>query len=259
MFIPLHDHNSLQNIRLQFVTLSLIAINILVWLFTGTPALNDASQANTIFLALGFVPAIANDLAVLPPEIVYLHDSASYITYAFLHADFMHLAGNMLFLWVFGDNVEDAMGHFRFLVFYLLCTIAGAYAHKLALPTSEAPLIGASGAAAGVVSAYLMLHPKVKIWVLILGRIPLRLPAIWLLGAWILYQIFQFTVMDEGAISWAAHLGGIVAGIVLVAIFKRSDIPLFDQNITPASAQVNQIPTEKAPPKPIWGRNRNED
>ena len=259
MFIPLHDQNALQNIRLQYVTLGLIAINFLVWLFTATPTINDETQANMIFLALGFVPAVVNDHAVLPPEIIYLPEAASYITYAFLHADFMHMAGNMLFLWVFGDNVEDAMGHFRYLIFYLLCAIVGAYAHKLAFPTSEAPLIGASGAAAGVLSAYLMLHPKVKVWVLVLGRIPLRLQAFWLLGAWIAYQVFQFLFMEDGLISWPAHIGGVVAGIILVVFFKRPNVRLFDRGVDEKEVIFNQIPTEKSASQPKWGRGRNEN
>jgi len=121
MFIPLHDANTLKYVKRQYVTLILIAVNVLIFLITATPQISDVQQANAIFFSYGFVPAVINDIAALPAEYVVLPEVASYLTYAFLHANFMHIAGNMLFLWVFGDNVEDAMGHWKFLVFYLLC------------------------------------------------------------------------------------------------------------------------------------------
>ena len=100
----------------------------------------------------------------------------------------------MLFLWVFGDNVEDALGHIKFLIFYALCAVAGALLHGLIAPESQVPLIGASGAIAGVVTAYLMLHPRVKVWILALGRIPMRIPAYITLALWILFQLVLFAV-----------------------------------------------------------------
>jgi len=175
MFIPLHDANSLKHIRLQYVTIGLIVVNVLVWLFTGVLA--SDTEANAAALGLGFIPAVVFDYAYLEPALQVVPDDLTAITYAFLHLDFWHLAGNMLFLWVFGDNVEDALGHFRFLIFYLACAIAGALFHGFVAPTSEGPLIGASGAVSGVVAAYFLLHPKVRVWVLVLMRIPLPLPA----------------------------------------------------------------------------------
>src|SRR5690606_23904954 len=111
------------------------------------------------------------------------------LSYMFFHGDILHLAGNMLFLWVFGDNVEDALGHFRFLIFYLACGVAGGLVHTLMLPSSDIPLIGASAAVAGVIAAYLMLHPRVRIWVLVLRFIPIRISAATALGAWIITQL----------------------------------------------------------------------
>ncbi|MEM7068408.1 MAG: rhomboid family intramembrane serine protease [Pseudomonadota bacterium] len=257
MFIPLHDQNALNNIRLQYVTLVIIALNIIIWVITATPQLSDASAANAIYYSFGFVPAVINDTAVLPPELISLPEPVSYVSYAFLHGDFMHLAGNMLFIWVFGDNVEDAMGHFRFLVFYILCAATGAYAHQLFLPTSEAPLIGASGAAAGIVGAYLMLHPRVKVWILAFARIPLRLSAMWVLGAWIAFQIFQLVTAVNDEVSWAAHIGGVIAGIVLIPFFKRRDVPLFDQGMETEEvepAQIQSEKTEEAENPQRWGR-----
>lgn len=236
MFIPLHDSNALEHIKLQYVTLGIIATNVIIWLMTSTPAIMGAEEANVVFFSYGFIPAVVNDLAVLPPEYTNVPEALQYVSYAFFHGDFMHLAGNMLFLWVFGDNVEDAMGHLKYLVFYLLCAAAGAFAHQLVIPNSEAPLIGASGAAAGVVAAYLVLHPKVRVWILAFGRIPLRLSAMWVIGAWIGFQLFNFIFMPESHVSWAAHIGGIIAGAVLVLVMKRRDVALFDQNLQPAAA-----------------------
>ena len=156
MFIPLHDANSLRHIRLQYVTIGLIAVNALVYSVT---ALGGENFNNAAVLGLGFIPSVVHDTVELPPEFVVIPESLTYITYAFLHADIFHLGGNMLFLWVFGDNVEDALGHIRYLIFYLLCAIAGAFFHGLVAWDSQVPLIGASGAIAGVVAAYLILIP----------------------------------------------------------------------------------------------------
>ena len=109
----------------------------------------------------------------------FMPERFTLISYMFLHGSWIHLLGNMLFLWVFGDNIEDAMGHLRFIMFYLMCGIFAAVLHSWMNPTSDLPLIGASGAVAGVISAYLILHPKVKVWVLALWRIPIRITAAW--------------------------------------------------------------------------------
>ena len=161
-------------IKLQYVTFGLIAANVIVFLLT---ALGSEAFTNAAVLGLGYIPSTIYDIAERPPELTLVPDYATYVTYAFLHSDIFHLGGNMLFLWVFGDNVEDALGHFRYLVFYLACAIAGAFVHGMTGPDSQAPLIGASGAIAGVVAAYLILHPRVKIWILAFARIPLRVPA----------------------------------------------------------------------------------
>lgn len=255
MFIPLHDANSLKYIRVQYVTMGLIAANIIVFLMTR---LSGEGFEQAAVIGLGYIPSTVFDIAERPDEWMLVPDDLTYITYAFLHGDIWHLGGNMLFLWVFGDNVEDALGHFRFLVFYLACAVVGAFAHGIVAPASEAPLIGASGAIAGVVAAYLMLHPRVKIWVLALGRIPLRLPASIVLVLWILFQVFMMVFGGDDEISWAAHLGGIVAGAVLVVFMRRRGVPLFDREIVTPQA-VKTAPAEApehapAPAPSPWGR-----
>lgn len=255
MFIPLHDANSLKYIKLQYVTFGLIAANVIVFLLT-TMGSENFTQATLI--GFGYIPSVVFNIAELPPEYIFIPETFSYVTYAFLHGDIFHLGGNMLFLWVFGDNVEDALGHFRFLVFYLLCAVGGALVHGLVDTASQSPLIGASGAIAGVVAAYLILHPRVKIWVLAFARIPLRLPAYILLALWIGFQFLMFAAGGEDQISWACHIGGIVTGAVLVFILKRRDQPVLDREIvTPRSVQVEQpsaVEPVEAQPVPRWGR-----
>jgi membrane associated rhomboid family serine protease len=251
MFIPLHDANSLKHIRLQYVTMALIAANVIVFLMTR---LSGEGFEQAAVIGLGYIPSTVFDIAERPDEWVLVPDDLTYVTYAFLHGDIWHLGGNMLFLWVFGDNVEDALGHFRFLVFYLACAVAGAFAHGIIAPASEAPLIGASGAIAGVVAAYLMLHPRVKIWVLALGRIPLRLPASIVLVLWIAFQVFMMFVAGDDEISWAAHLGGIVAGAVLVLFMRRRGVPLFDREIVTPQAVKTEPEQAPEPVASPWGR-----
>lgn len=236
MFIPLHDQNGLKHIKAQYVTISLIVLNVVIWLLTG-PLVGEEAAMRTA-TSLGFIPAIVFDHAVLEPSLVLVPPDATFLTYAFLHTDFIHLAGNMLFLWVFGDNVEDALGHVRFLVFYLACAAAGALVHGLTVPLSQGPLIGASGAVAGVVAAYILLHPKVRVWVLVLFRIPLPLPAYIPLALWIGQQFFMLLFDHESNVSWGAHVGGILAGGTLVLVLRRRDVPLFDRKLTPVPATV---------------------
>ena len=189
---------------------------------------------------------------------VLVPEDTTYLTYSFLHGDIFHLGGNMLFLWVFGDNVEDAMGHLRYLVFYFLCAGAGALVHGLVVPDSQTPLIGASGAIAGIVAAYLMLNPRVKVWVLAFGRIPLRIPAWIVLAAWIALQFGMFLWGGEEQISFAAHVGGIVAGALLILVMRRKGVPLFDQGIVAPEAAQAQPDGAAGPvpeaPSPRWGR-----
>lgn len=251
MFIPLHDANSLKHIKLQYITIAIIAANVIVFLLMAV----DAGSQATVY-GLGYVPAVVNDVAELPPHMVLVPEGFTYVTYAFLHGDFFHIVGNMLFLWVFGDNVEDALGHFRFFLFYMACAAAGAAFHGMLDPGSEIPLVGASGAVAGIVAAYLILHPRVKVWVLAFGRIPLRIPAFVPLALWIGFQVVMLAGGDDSNISWATHVGGILCGAILIMILKRPEVPLFDRQIvTPAAVETvaEEAPADGKPPR-RWGR-----
>ncbi len=229
MFIPLYDHNRLSHVPRPYVNLSIIAVNVLVFLLFQRAGSEEAIAASSY--SFGLIPVVFFDLRDLAPQLQYLPEWTSIVTYAFLHGSFMHLIGNMLFLWVFGDNVEDAMGHVRYLIFYLLCAAAGGFAYAILDVNSDVPLIGASGAVAGVVAAYLMLHPRVKVWVLVLGRVPLRLSARWVLGAWVVYQIVNAVIAGDSQVAWIAHVGGLAAGALLVLVLRRRGVPLFDRGL----------------------------
>lgn len=227
MFIPLHDDNPLEHLPRPYVNYALIGVTVVCFFLTGG---FDATAINVAAVGFGFIPSVSNGLEAVSPQ--YVPGPATYVTYAFLHGDWLHLLGNMAFLWVFGDNIEDALGHVRYFVFYLVCAVAAAFAHALFNPASTAPLIGASGAVAGVVGAYLVLHPRVKLWILLLGRIPLRLSAVWVLGGWIVFQAFNILTAAEGdEIAWWAHIGGLIAGAGLIVIFRRPGVTLFDTNL----------------------------
>lgn len=253
MFIPLHDANHLRHIKLQYVTIGLIAANVIVYFATlgGSEAFAQAAV-----IGFGYIPSTVFDIAERPDSLHFVPDMVTYVTYSFLHGDFWHLAGNMLFLWVFGDNVEDAVGHVRFLIFYILSAAAGALLHGLLIPESQAPLIGASGAVAGIVAAYLILHPSVKVWILAFGRLPLRIPAWVALALWVAFQFLMLMIAGEDTVSWAAHVGGILAGAVLVLVLRRRDVPLFDREIVPPrAAEIAPLPSPRAPaPTGPWGR-----
>ena len=224
VFLPLKDDNPLKFIWFQFTTVTLILLNVLVFVWQQSLGEQGIVQVAT---SAGVIPVTILGGAKLPAELAWMPPEVTLLTYMFLHGDWWHLIGNMLFLWVFGDNIEDAMGPIRFLIFYLLCGVAAGLAHVYANVGSEVPLIGASGATAGIVGAYLMLYPRVKMWSLAFMRIPLKLPAWVIIGAWIGTQIFFIVSGIQDGTAWWAHIGGFAAGVLLVVIFKRAGQPLF--------------------------------
>lgn len=201
-----------------------MGVTILVFLIQSvlSPAAFDQATIN-----FGMIPIVVRDL--YPQPVPWLPDWANLVTYAFLHADWMHLLSNMLFLWVFGDNIEDAFGHFKFLIFYLACAVLAALAHLLFNLDGNGPLIGASGAVAGVMGAYILLYPHARVFVLarIVWLIPLPVPAFWMLGFWIATQLFFVVMGSDEPVAWWAHLGGFAAGLGLAPLFKSRKVPLF--------------------------------
>jgi membrane associated rhomboid family serine protease len=216
---PIHDDNPTE--RTPVVTVALIAACILVYFWQASL---DAREANLAIYSFGFIPAVFFDQAQLSPELAVIPSGATVVSSMFLHGGLMHLVGNMLYLWVFGNNVEDAMGHGRFVVFYLLCGTAAALAQALPDPASEIPMVGASGAISGVLGAYLILFPHARVFVLIpLGFVFLQtIPARWLLIFWFGFQLLSGLLADaaQGGVAFWAHVGGFVAGMALIPFMK---------------------------------------
>ena len=240
-FFPLFDDNPSR--RTPWIAWAIIAICVLV--FFWQQSLPPQSE-RLAFYQFGFVPAHASGAALLPPEIVVIPAWATVVTAMFLHGGWMHIGGNMLYLWIFGDNVEDSMGPIKFVIFYLLCGGAAALAQFAIDPASRVPMVGASGGIAGILGAYLVLHPRAAIRTFILIVIFVRfinMPAWLVLGFWIGGQFLAVPGALSGAdggVAYFAHIGGFIAGMVLIPFFKRADIPLFGADDKPSEHRNGQ-------------------
>lgn len=216
MIFPLYDDNPTE--QKPLLTIALIGVMTAIFLAVMSAESPDSLAAigwlvpARLFSGGGDAPG-----ALWPP--------LTLISYQFLHLDIWHLGGNMVALWVFGDNVEDAMGRFRFAVFFLLTGAAAALAHAFTDPASAVPVIGASGAIAGLFGAYLLLTPQARVLVLVL-KLPVTVPAYIMIGVWFAYQLVMAELGGTG-IAWFAHIGGFLAGMALVWPCKRPGVPLF--------------------------------
>lgn len=223
--IPLRDDNPSGSV--PFVSFTLIAACTL--LFAWQVSLGPANR--DFIFAYGLIPALLFGDAALDPSLARVPAAATVFTSMFLHGGLLHFVGNMLYLWIFADNVEDSMGHGRFLVFYFACGIAAALAQAVPEPASTIPMIGASGAISGVLGAYLLLYPHARVLVVIpLGFYlqQMRLPAGWVLGLWFVMQLASelSTPAGAGGVAFRAHIGGFVAGAALIPLFKRRRVRL---------------------------------
>ena len=222
-FFPFSDDNPTKNKPLITYCLIGICCFIFLWQYTLPQGLFRSAVYN-----FGVVPA-----SLLGSKEGYLPAIITIFTSMFMHGGWFHLIGNMVFLWIFGDNVEDSMGRVKFIIFYLLAGIAAAYTQALIDPSSEIPMIGASGAIAGVLGAYLLLHPKanvnVLLWIIIFITV-IRVPASIVLGFWIISQFFYLGVAStgEGGVAYFAHIGGFIAGMGLIPFFKDAGITLWE-------------------------------
>jgi membrane associated rhomboid family serine protease len=226
--IPLHDDNPTTLRPILTVTLMVICVAAFFWQQS-----HDAFDQQLIVLALGVIPATLFNNAKLAEEIAMVAPATTVFTSMFLHGGWMHLIGNMLYLWIFGNNVEDAMGHGKFLAFYLICGILAALAQSLPNPESTVPMVGASGAISGILGAYLLLHPHARVLVLIpLGFWSqlVRIRAVWVLGFWFVMQLINSALSDSsgGGVAFGAHIGGFVAGALLIPLFKNQSVKLYN-------------------------------
>lgn len=232
---PYRDEN--ETLRTPIVTGTLIALNVLSWLFVQGAGFGIALARSVC--ELGLIPGELT--ASLPPGtpfpmgdgLVCLTDPgrqlSNVLTSMFLHGSWMHLLGNMWFLWIFGNNVEDSMGRLRFIAFYLLCGLAAALAQVITDPSSAIPMVGASGAISGVMGGYLVLYPNVRVYALVpIGFFltSMALPAWVMLGYWFLLQFLSGLATfgsGVGGVAFWAHIGGFVAGLVLIRLFARPE------------------------------------
>lgn len=223
MFLPFKDENPSRTF--PWMTILLIATNIGIYVY----------QMLTGKLTQSFV----YQFGIIPWEITHFQDHPTLplspipnpltlFTAMFLHGGWLHLLGNMLYLWIFGDNVEATLGHFRFLIFYLLCGLIASFAHISFYPNSTVPVIGASGAISGILGAYFLLFPNAYVQALLFFfyfiRI-VRIPAFLVLGFWFLFQLLSglgsLTTLEKGGVAWFAHIGGFVAGMLLILFFPK--------------------------------------
>jgi membrane associated rhomboid family serine protease len=229
---PYRDEN--ETIRFPLVTLTLIALNVAAWFLVQGAGFSEALPASVC--NLGLIPgeltlnARPGDGFAMGHGLFCLVDEGRaplhILTSMFLHGGWAHLLGNMWFLWLFGNNVEDSMGRMRFLAFYLLSGIGAAFAQVIAMPDSIQPMVGASGAISGVMGAYIVLFPRVRVFTLVwLGFFitSVALPAWVMLGYWIVLQLFSGIAGSEGGVAVWAHIGGFIAGIALIKLFVRPD------------------------------------
>jgi membrane associated rhomboid family serine protease len=217
--IPLRDDNPTR-IR-PVVTIAIIVLCVLAFIWQITLPGNAGQIA---VYSLGLIPAVLFGVSELPAEIEIVPAPLTVVTSMFMHGGILHLGGNMLYLWIFGDNIEDRMGHGRFVLFYLLCGIAAALSQALPDMSSTTPMIGASGAVSGVLGAYLLLYPRANVLVaipLIIIFYTFYIPAMFVLGIWFLGQLVSSVGQDaaQAGVAFRAHIGGFVAGVVLIRFF----------------------------------------
>ena len=220
--IPIYDDNPALGKPLLVITI--IVVCIIIWFWQSGLSYQDN---NTVIINFGLTPKVFLSGPLLSFFTLF--------TSMFMHGGFMHLAGNMLYLWIFGDNIEGALGHFRFVIFYFLCGTAAAFTQILSAPDSTIPMIGASGAVSGVLGAYLIFYPRARIRTFVFLGIFitfLRLPAVLLLGFWILGQVISAIFSNPGSpgVAWFAHLGGFFMGMLLAPLLKKPNISIFQKS-----------------------------
>lgn len=204
-------------------------IGVCFAVFIWQLSLNPMAREHIVY-ALGTIPATLIGSEHLPTELVIVPSILTPLTSMFLHKGWLHLLGNLFYLWIFGDNVEDSMGHVRYLLFYLLAGVVAVLVQAYPEPYSTEPMIGASGAISGVLGAYMLLFPRANVLALIpLGRLTqlIRVPAVLVLSIWFLLQLLLSVTGTDPGTGFRAHVGGFIAGVILVPFFRRRGVPLW--------------------------------
>jgi membrane associated rhomboid family serine protease len=227
---PIGDDNSDRTLT-PYVNYAIIGLNVLVFaLFQGfggndafTYAFSLVPREVTSGVDISGVQMVHDSLGHVGRIVLYQSPVSVYfnfLTSMFMHGGFAHIAGNMLFLWIFGDNVEDLLGHIRYLIFYLLCGFAAALAQVLMSPNSVIPMLGASGAISGVLGGYILMFPRREVRAVIFNFFT-TVPAYVAIGIWIVMQVGLgfFSSAEDGGVAYSAHIGGFIAGLVLVKLF----------------------------------------
>ena len=219
--IPLKDDNP--TTRTPFVTYAIIAVCVFVFILEIG---SNSYSSGKLFYSYGLVPAVLTGKAELPSHLAALPAELTLLTSMFMHGGFMHLIGNMLYMWIFADNIEDEIGPVKFFIFYILAGIAAALTQVFMNTSSTIPMIGASGAIGGVLGAYIVNHPKAKVLVLIpLGFFSqiIRVPALFVLGFWFVLQFISSSLSSSsgGGVAYGAHIGGFVFGVVAILFFNK--------------------------------------
>ena len=221
--IPLHDDNPTE--RPPVVTVAFIAACVIVFLYQVSL---PGDPGELFIYQYGAIPSILSGRAELPTAAMAIPPMATLFTSMFLHGGWMHLLGNMLYLWIFGNNIEDVMGHARFVAFYLLCGIVAALSHAVTDLSSQVPMIGASGAISGVLGAYVLLFPRAHVLVLVPGIGITQVSAGIVLGMWFATQLVSGGLSfgaQGGGVAFFAHIGGFLAGMALIGLFKKRSVP----------------------------------
>src|SRR5210317_712138 len=241
--IPLKDDNPTQN--KPIVRNYIIAACIIIFFMQ---LINPSYKTGELFYSYGLIPSVLTGLDQLPQDLYVIPASMTILTSMFMHGGFMNLIGNMLYMWIFADNIEDEIGRVKFIIFYLLSGIAAALTQVFLNTESMVPMVGASGAIGGVLGAYIVNHPRAKVLVLIpLGFFSqiVKIPAIFVLGIWFILQFVNsaFTSSTGGGVAYGAHIGGFVFGAVAILFFNR--------NVKRKTAS-KKISIKEKPPKNPW-------
>lgn len=235
MFIPIGDDIERVAAPFQFLTIIILfaCFGAFAWEISKPP-----DEAWDMLIPFTLIPAMLMGYQQMPLDMMVMPVEFTLVSSIFLHAGWEHLLGNMLFLWVFGSSIEEATGHFRFILLYLLCGLAASMGHVMVDPASPIPTLGASGAISGLMGAYLLVYPfnKIKVLMFLPSVTVIRVPALLAVGGWIVLQCVEMWMAaaagpqdDGGGVAWTAHIAGFVAGMFLITVLRRPGVKLMNQ------------------------------